>query len=219
MKDSEDKPGELARAKRRALLLLAGAAGLFLMTLGLPPQRWVLALRAVTEAAMVGGLADWFAVAALFRRIPTGIPYITAHTNVISNNKDRIADNLAAFVKERFLDPESLVALIRKNDPARFVAQWLSAAANAQRLGTYLARSRARCTWWRTARIEQLLRDAARGMLLRRRPLRRRWPACWTRSPPTAGTGNCWSRPSPASWPCWTGPSRASGSRSRSCSG
>ncbi|WP_205964419.1 DUF445 domain-containing protein [Ramlibacter agri] len=162
----EDKVQELKRAKLRAFLLLAAAAGLFLVTLALPPRAWVLALRAITEAAMVGGLADWFAVTALFRRIPTGIPYITAHTNVISNSKDRIADNLAVFVKEKFLDPESLVKLIRKNDPAGFLATWLSDEANTRKLGGTLARAAGGALHMvEDTRIEQLLRDAAREML------------------------------------------------------
>ncbi|MBW3656723.1 MAG: DUF445 family protein, partial [Gemmatimonadetes bacterium] len=96
-----------------------------------PPNPWVLAIRAISEAAMVGGLADWFAVSAIFRRIPTGIPFITAHTDVIPRSKDRIADNLSAFVKEKFLAPHTLVALIREHDPSRYVAQWLTAPANA----------------------------------------------------------------------------------------
>src|SRR5690606_7416874 len=59
---------------------------------------WV---RAVCEAATVGALADWFAVVALFRR-PMGLPI--PHTAVIPANKDRISDNLAAFVSKHFLD-------------------------------------------------------------------------------------------------------------------
>ena len=61
------KRQELAHAKRRAGLLLASAAGVFVVTMLVPANPWVLGLRAVAEAAMVGGLADWFAVAALFR--------------------------------------------------------------------------------------------------------------------------------------------------------
>ena len=84
-------PGYCA-ASRKAGLLLAAAACLFAVTMLVPPNPWVHAIRAISEAAMVGGLADWFAVSALFRRIPTGIPFITAHTDVIPRSKDRIAD-------------------------------------------------------------------------------------------------------------------------------
>jgi uncharacterized membrane-anchored protein YjiN (DUF445 family) len=159
----EQKRQELAHAKRKAGLLLAAAAGIFGMTMLVPPDPWVLALRAITEAAMVGGLADWFAVSALFRRIPTGIPFITAHTDVIPRSKDRIADNLSAFVKEKFLAPDTLVELIRHHDPSRYVAQWLTDPANARRLGSYLARGlEGALHLVEDARIEQLLRDAAR---------------------------------------------------------
>jgi uncharacterized membrane-anchored protein YjiN (DUF445 family) len=58
--------------------------------------------KAISEAAMVGALADWFAVVALFRRIP--LPFISRHTAIIPRNKDRIADNLGYFVQEKFLD-------------------------------------------------------------------------------------------------------------------
>ncbi|MCG2594235.1 DUF445 family protein [Ramlibacter sp. XY19] len=162
----EAKLAQLGRAKRNASLLLAGAAAVFVATMLLPESRWLLALRAVAEAAMVGGMADWFAVTALFKRIPTGIPFITAHTEVIPRSKDRIADNLAAFVKEKFLAPESLVALIRQNDPARYVARWLTDEANTRQLGQYVARAvEGALHMVEDARIEQLLRDGVREVL------------------------------------------------------
>lgn len=159
----ELKRQELAYAKRKAHLLLAAAAVLFVLTMLVPPNPWVLAIRAITEAAMVGGLADWFAVSALFRRIPTGIPFITAHTDVIPRSKDRIADNLSAFVKDKFLAPHTLVELIREHDPSRYVAQWLADPSNARRVGSYLARATEGALHLvEDARIERLLRDAAR---------------------------------------------------------
>ncbi|HSW16538.1 MAG TPA: DUF445 family protein [Ramlibacter sp.] len=159
----EQKRQELASAKRKASLLLAAAACIFVATMLAPPNPWVLAIRAITEAAMVGGLADWFAVSALFRRIPTGIPFITAHTDVIPRSKDRIADNLSAFVKEKFLAPRTLVGLIREHDPSQYVAQWLTDPANAQRIGSYLARAtEGVLRLAEDACIEQLARDAVR---------------------------------------------------------
>ncbi|MBK6008335.1 DUF445 family protein [Ramlibacter ginsenosidimutans] len=128
-----------------------------------PPNAWVLAIRAVAEAALVGGLADWFAVSALFRRIPTGIPFITAHTDVIPRSKDRIADNLSVFVREKFLAPDTLVGLIRQHDPSRYVAEWLTDPAHAQRLGVHVARVlQGVLQVVEDARVEQLIRDAAR---------------------------------------------------------
>ena len=107
-----EKLAELKRAKLLALSLLLIAAAIFITTLALPPSPWVGALKAISEAAMVGALADWFAVVALFRRIP--LPFVARHTAIIPRNKDRIADNLGRFVEEKFLDTPSLVALIRR---------------------------------------------------------------------------------------------------------
>ncbi|CDL36342.1 Putative inner membrane protein [Citrobacter freundii] len=64
-----NKIAELKRAKRLALSLLLIAAATFVITLFLPPNFWVLGIKAIAEAAMVGALADWFAVVALFRRV------------------------------------------------------------------------------------------------------------------------------------------------------
>ena len=90
--------------RRTATGLLVGMASLFLLArhfLGTHPAwAWLLAF---SEAAMVGGLADWFAVTALFRR-PLGLPI--PHTAIIPDNKDRIADTLAAFLRANFLTPQ-----------------------------------------------------------------------------------------------------------------
>lgn len=135
-----DKETELLKAKRLPLLLLCGAVLLFIATvlwpLWFPPVWWVAALKAVSEAAMVGALADWFAVSALFRRVP--IPLVGRHTAIVPRNKDRIADNLALFVQDKFLNTTSLLTLIRRHDPAHIIASWLSTPDNAARLGGYL---------------------------------------------------------------------------------
>ncbi|WP_315709756.1 DUF445 domain-containing protein [Brenneria uluponensis] len=132
-----DKEKDLLKSKRNALLFLLTAAALFITTLFLQPDVWILGLKAIAEAAMVGALADWFAVVALFRRVP--LPFIGRHTAIIPRNKDRIADNLAAFVREKFLDPASLTELIRQHNPAQVIADWLS-PKNAKRLSRYLLR-------------------------------------------------------------------------------
>lgn len=132
-----DKEHELQRSKRLALAFFGGAAALFVLALALPPSWWSGLLKAFAEAAMVGALADWFAVVALFRRVP--IPVVSRHTNIIPANQQRIADNLALFVREKFLDTASLTALIRRHDPAQMVAQCLVAPGNADRLGQHLA--------------------------------------------------------------------------------
>lgn len=86
-----------------ATLLLVAMAGLFLVARNYTDVHpaWGYAL-AFAEAAMVGGLADWFAVTALFRR-PLGLPI--PHTAIIPENKDRIADTMAEFIKSNFLTP------------------------------------------------------------------------------------------------------------------
>ncbi|RQM37416.1 DUF445 domain-containing protein [Erwinia psidii] len=135
-----NKESELARAKRLPLLLLCAAAVVFVATVLCPlwfkPHAWIGALKAVSEAAMVGALADWFAVSALFRRVP--IPLVGRHTAIVPRNKDRIADNLALFVQDKFLNTESLLTLIRRHDPAHIVASWLSVPANAATFSHYL---------------------------------------------------------------------------------
>ena len=76
-----NKIAELKRAKLLALSLLLIAATTFVITLFLPPGFWVSGIKAIAEAAMVGALADWFAVVALFRQVP--IPFISRHTAII----------------------------------------------------------------------------------------------------------------------------------------
>jgi uncharacterized membrane-anchored protein YjiN (DUF445 family) len=143
---SNGKEAELRQSKRLALSFFVGAALLFVLSLVLitrlplsgPMSWWLGLLKGFAEAAMVGALADWFAVAALFRRIP--IPFVSRHTEIIPANKARIADNLAAFVHEKFLDTESIIKLIQRHDPAQKVADWLVKPDNAERLGSYLVR-------------------------------------------------------------------------------
>lgn len=131
-----DKHYELKRMKRLALLLLLLAVATFVVTLFLPPGFWVSGVKAIAEAAMVGALADWFAVVALFRRVP--VPFISRHTAIIPRNKDRIGENLGRFVQEKFLDTDSLLNLIRRHDPSNLLAQWLNAPGNADRVGRHL---------------------------------------------------------------------------------
>lgn len=80
-------------------------------------------VRAFAEAAMVGGLADWFAVTALFRH-PLGLPI--PHTAIIPRNKDRIGDNLAVFLKDNFLTPSVVTARLDQIDFAGAVGRWLA---------------------------------------------------------------------------------------------
>lgn len=162
------KEAELARAKRQATLVLLAAGAVFLLTLFGPDRWWVLCIRMMSEAALVGGLADWFAVAALFRRIPARltVPYLTAHTAVIPRSKDRIADSLAGFVKEKYLDPESMAALVRRNDVAQRTAQWLQSPQNTERVAQFaLVLVRGMLNWVEAERFQHLLKQAMRTAL------------------------------------------------------
>jgi uncharacterized membrane-anchored protein YjiN (DUF445 family) len=80
-------------------------------------------VKAFAEAAMVGGLADWFAVTALFRH-PLGIPI--PHTAIIPRNKDRIGDTLALFLRDNFLTPSVVARRMRGVDVAGAIGRFLS---------------------------------------------------------------------------------------------
>ena len=102
-------------------LLLASLCGL-LLSHGMGGQGGWGWLRAFCEASAVGALADWFAVVALFRH-PLGIPL--PHTAIIPQSKERIADSLADFVRDHFLDPATLLAKLAVLDPAQRLGEWL----------------------------------------------------------------------------------------------
>lgn len=161
---SMNKEVELKRAKRRATLLLLIATGIFIATAFMQRSLWIDGIKAVAEAAMVGALADWFAVVALFRRVP--IPGVAAHTAIIPQNKDKIADNLALFVREKFLDDTSIVGLIRKHDPAQSITNWLCVEENTQRLGGYVVKlTSGILELLDDARIQAFIKDALDAML------------------------------------------------------
>lgn len=120
-------------------------------------------LKAGAEAAMVGGLADWFAVVALFRN-PLGMRI--PHTAIIPQSKDRIADNLAGFVREKFLNPQVLTELIQRSDPAQLFATWLAEPSNARRVGRHTADLVS--SWLDLVddrRIQAFINDASRTVL------------------------------------------------------
>ncbi len=112
-----------------ATLLLATMAAVFVAARWTEAthQPWSPAagyVRAFAEAALVGGLADWFAVTALFRR-PLGLPI--PHTAIIPANKDRIGDSLASFLRENFLTPSVVARRLEDIDMAAAAARWLLA--------------------------------------------------------------------------------------------
>jgi uncharacterized membrane-anchored protein YjiN (DUF445 family) len=127
--DPRVKP--LKRMQALALgLLVSAALGLVVSELmgGMGAWGWV---RAFCEAAVVGALADWFAVVALFRR-PMGLPI--PHTAIIPSSKERIADSLAVFVRDHFLDHESLLSKLSVFNPAVRMGDWLTQPENVRKL-------------------------------------------------------------------------------------
>ena len=118
----ENRRRQLIRNKRIATGLMIGAAVLFVVARlqgGHGVWGWVAAF---AEAAMVGALADWFAVVALFRH-PLGLPI--PHTAIIKNKKEAIAGNLAAFIRDKFLASDTLLAKLRAYNPAEHLAGYL----------------------------------------------------------------------------------------------
>src|SRR5206468_7952659 len=79
-------------------------------------------IAAFAEAATIGGLADWYAVVALFRR-PLGLPI--PHTAIIQSNQHRIADKLGEFIEVHFLEATPVEAKLRQIDFGSFIADWL----------------------------------------------------------------------------------------------
>ena len=168
---ASDHVAALRQAKRAPLfLLLLVSAGYVASAIaaaywqgGAVPW-WLACLRAVCEAGMVGALADWFAVSALFRRIP--IPGVQRHTAIIPRNKDRIGANLAHFVRDRFLDAPSLIKLLQRHDAAQVMSDWLLAPANHQLLGRQLARvAQGLLEMVNDRQVERLLTQTLRGLL------------------------------------------------------
>jgi len=103
--------------------LLVVMAGLFILARAFEPRApWLGFVKAFAEAAMVGGLADWFAVTALFRH-PLGLPI--PHTAIIPRNKDRIGDTLAAFIRDNFLVARVVARRMRGLDLARAAGRFL----------------------------------------------------------------------------------------------
>jgi uncharacterized membrane-anchored protein YjiN (DUF445 family) len=127
----EERQRNLARMKRRATGLLVLMGALFVATSLLEPQHsWVGYIRATAEASLVGGIADWFAITALFRH-PLNIPI--PHTAIIPSRKDRIGRSLGNFVQNNFLSPDMLTAKLRAAQISQKAAEWLANPENARK--------------------------------------------------------------------------------------
>jgi uncharacterized membrane-anchored protein YjiN (DUF445 family) len=126
--------------KRRATWLLALAAVVFVVARLLEAKygSWMGALRATAEASMVGGLADWFAVTALFRH-PLGIPI--PHTAIVAKRKDRVGRALGMFVQRNFLSRAAIETRLRALRVGERLATWLSEPEHARMIALQTVRA------------------------------------------------------------------------------
>ncbi len=149
-----------AAMKQFALALLCAAAVLYVLATvfgDLHPAMGYVA--AFAEAAMVGAIADWFAVVALFRH-PLGLPI--PHTPIIPRNKDRIGANLAGFICNNFLSTPQVLSKLEAFDPAGRLAAWLADPQRAQWLGERAVTVvRYSLSAFDDARVRRFLREAA----------------------------------------------------------
>jgi uncharacterized membrane-anchored protein YjiN (DUF445 family) len=146
--------------------LLVFAAGIWIWTRTIvDPSPWVLLVRAASEAAVIGGLADWFAVTALFRH-PLGLPI--PHTAIVPKNKDRIGQGLARFLRDNFLDPEILAERLRGRRLTLGLAGWMAQRPNRSALAARLtAATPALLGALDDSRLRRLLTDSVREGLSR----------------------------------------------------
>lgn len=132
------RAAELRRIKMLATLVLVGCVVVLVvakMMERVHPGFGFLA--AFAEAATIGGLADWYAVVALFRR-PLGLPI--PHTAIIQQNQHRIAEKLGEFIEVHFLSPAPVDAKLREVDFARFISDWLTDAKKSSDLARFVLR-------------------------------------------------------------------------------
>ncbi len=146
-KDDSEKVRQYAIMRRRATTLLAAFAVLFAATAILSHLHptiapfWIGLVRATAEAAMVGGIADWFAVTALFRH-PMGIPI--PHTAIVAQRKDRIGRSLGNFVGNNFLATDVIARQLAGLGLGRRVATWLAEPAHRTQVARAIASGVAR---------------------------------------------------------------------------
>jgi uncharacterized membrane-anchored protein YjiN (DUF445 family) len=129
MDEAAGKRRSLERKQAFATGLLLVAAAIFASLQFAPANFFVRLLTASAEAALVGGLADWFAVTALFRH-PLGIPI--PHTALIPSQKNEIGRSLGNFVRDKFLDPALVIERLRAHNRALQLARWLDSEGAAR---------------------------------------------------------------------------------------
>lgn len=133
-----ERAAELRRVKALATLVLASALALFVVAKWLLPVHPAFGfIAAFAEAATIGGLADWYAVVALFKR-PLGLPI--PHTAIIQSNQARIADKLGEFIQVHFLEAGPVEAKLNEIDFGSFVADWLRDRKRSEDLARFALR-------------------------------------------------------------------------------
>ncbi|MGJ6126453.1 DUF445 domain-containing protein [Mycolicibacterium sp. Y3] len=133
-KADRERRRALRRMKAVALGFLIGATVIFLACAWAQSRgagNWVGYVRAAAEAGMVGALADWFAVTALFKH-PLGIPI--PHTAIIKRKKDQLGEGLGTFVRENFMSAEVVATKLRDAEIAGRVGKWLCEYSHAERV-------------------------------------------------------------------------------------
>jgi uncharacterized membrane-anchored protein YjiN (DUF445 family) len=132
LRSEERRTRQLVVTKRRATALLVAVTVVFVVvTVVGTHSTWAGYVQATAEASMVGGLADWFAVTALFRH-PLGVPI--PHTAIVVERKDQFAQTLGEFIQESFLSPEALVERVRAGGVVQRLADRLADPATGTRL-------------------------------------------------------------------------------------
>lgn len=127
---------DIARIRRRATGLLVVAGVVFVVARVLESRWWWMGfVRATAEASLVGGLADWFAVTALFRQ-PLGLPI--PHTAIVKRQKDRIARVLGTFVQNHFLTREVIAERLKALGIAQRIGEWLADPVNSRKVAGQL---------------------------------------------------------------------------------
>ncbi|MGQ0561153.1 MAG: DUF445 domain-containing protein [Gemmatimonadota bacterium] len=135
-KSDEVRRAELTRMRRIATGMLLGAAVVFIGARLLEPSfPWLVFVRVTAEAAMVGGLADWFAVTALFRH-PLGMPI--PHTAIVPSRKDRVGRSIGHFVQKNFLNPDNIARRLRAARVTEYLADWISQPENARTVSRHI---------------------------------------------------------------------------------
>ena len=131
--DERAQRGDLRRMKTFATALLLAATVVYVLAARAEDggAAWIGYLRAGSEAAMVGALADWFAVTALFRH-PLGLPI--PHTAIIPTRKDQLGEGLSSFVGTHFLSQQVVRDRLRAVGVARRLGGWLSVPEQARRV-------------------------------------------------------------------------------------